>query len=90
MPPTLTLEPCLVHSRCAVLNKITVQVWVAPEPCVGAAGQHYAHKLTDKIQMTLRLETDPSTVLNEIIYCTRKVCLLALCSDPTSGGTRAA
>ena len=40
------------------------------------AGQHYAHTLTHKIEMKLHVETDPSEVLNEIIYCTRKVCRL--------------
>lgn len=40
------------------------------------AGQHYAHSLTHKIEMKLQVETDPSEVLNEIIYCTRKVCRL--------------
>ena len=40
------------------------------------AGQHYAHSLTHKIEMKLHLETDPSEVLNEIIFCTRKVCML--------------
>ena len=37
------------------------------------AGQHYAHSLTHKIEMKLHLETDSSEVLNEIIFCTRKV-----------------
>ena len=42
--------------------------------CMRVAGQHYAHTLTHKVEMKLHLETDPSEVLNEIIYCTRKVC----------------
>jgi hypothetical protein len=36
------------------------------------AGQHYAHSLTHRLQMKLHVETDPSEVLDEIIYCTRK------------------
>ena len=36
------------------------------------AGQHYAHSLTHRLQMKLHVETDPSEVLEEIIYCTRK------------------
>ena len=48
----------------------------APYDCAcDAAGQHYAHSLTHKIEMKLHLETDPSEVLNEIIFCTRKVCM---------------
>ena len=39
-----------------------------------AAGQHYTHTLTHKVAMKLQVETDPSEVLNEIIFCTRKVC----------------
>ena len=41
--------------------------------CGRSAGQHYAHSLTHKIEMKLHLETDPSEVIDEIIYCTRKV-----------------
>ncbi|KAK9840659.1 hypothetical protein WJX81_007805 [Elliptochloris bilobata] len=51
------------------LAKMTVH---GPDVGIEAVGQHYAHSLTHKIEMKLHLETDPSEVLNEIIYCTRK------------------
>jgi len=37
------------------------------------AGFHYCTTLLHKVQMALKLETDPSEVLNELIYCCRKV-----------------
>ncbi len=56
----------------------------------GRAGFHYCTTLLHKVQMALKLETDPSEVLNELIYCCRKVprpanqCCCTLCSIATS------
>lgn len=39
----------------------------------GHAGFHYCTTLLHKVQMALKLETDPSEILNELIYACRKV-----------------
>ncbi len=52
----------------------TVQ-WLGPKPwqlCLGA-GFHYCKTLLSRVQMMLKLETDPSEILNELIYSCRKV-----------------
>ena len=48
---------------------------LGPEPrqlCLGA-GFHYCKTLLSRVQMMLKLETDPSEILNELIYSCRKV-----------------
>ena len=40
------------------------------------AGFHYCKTMLSRIQMMLKLETDPSEILNELIYSCRKVSLL--------------
>ncbi len=45
----------------------------APDVSIEAVGFHYTKTWLHKIEMSLMLETDPSEILNEIIYCTRKV-----------------
>ncbi len=45
----------------------------APDVSIEAVGFHYTKTWVHRIEMTLMLETDPSEILNEIIFCTRKV-----------------
>jgi hypothetical protein len=45
----------------------------APDVSIEAVGFHYCQSWLHKVEMTLLMETDPSEILNEIIYCTRKV-----------------
>ena len=44
----------------------------APDVSIEAVGFHYTKTWVHRIEMTLMLETDPSEILNEIIFCTRK------------------
>ncbi|BDA44776.1 Uncharacterized zinc-type alcohol dehydrogenase-like protein [Coccomyxa sp. Obi] len=44
----------------------------APDVSIEAVGFHYCKSWVHKFEMATMLETDPSEVLNEIIYCTRK------------------
>ena len=43
-----------------------------PDVCIEAVGFHYATSLVDKIQMALMLETDPATMLNQMILAVKK------------------
>ena len=45
----------------------------APDVCIEAVGLHYIRSWLHKVEHTLMLETDTSEILNEIIYCCRKV-----------------
>lgn len=45
----------------------------APDVSIEAVGFHYCQSWLHKIEMTLMMETDPSEMLNEMIFCTRKV-----------------
>ena len=45
----------------------------APDVCIEAVGFHYMNSWLHKIENALMLETDTSEILNEIIYCCRKV-----------------
>ena len=54
--------------------------WLGHEPwqlCL-RAGFHYCKTLLSRVQMMLKLETDPSEILNELIYSCRKA-LPAVC-----------
>lgn len=67
--------------------------WLGPEPrqLRLGAGFHYCKTLLSRVQMMLKLETDPSEILNELIYSCRKappvvrcaccVCLKLFCAD---------
>ena len=44
----------------------------APDVSIEAVGFHYTKSWLHKIEMSLMMETDPSEILNEIIFCTRK------------------
>ena len=44
------------------------------------AGFHYCKTLLSRIQMMLKLETDPSEILNELIYSCRKVLPTICCA----------
>lgn len=43
-----------------------------PDCCLECVGFHYAKTKLHKIEMAMMLETDPSDILNELIYCCRK------------------
>jgi len=43
-----------------------------PDVCIEAVGFHYTKTLADKIQMALMLETDPASMLNEMILACKK------------------
>ena len=44
------------------------------------AGFHYCKTMLSRIQMMLKLETDPSEILNELIYACRKVTPVDTCT----------
>lgn len=56
-----------------------------PDVCIEAVGFHYAKSLVDKIQMALMLETDPASMLNEMILACKKRGRLSIVSAPASG-----
>lgn len=43
-----------------------------PDVCIEAVGFHYTKSLLDKIQMALMIETDPASMLNEMILACKK------------------
>ena len=43
-----------------------------PDVCIEAVGFHYTKTLADKIQMALMMETDPASMLNEMILACKK------------------
>ena len=45
----------------------------APDVGIEAVGLHYVKTTTHKLELKMGLETDPSEILNEIIYATRPV-----------------
>ena len=47
----------------------------APDVCIEAVGFHYMTSWLHKVESALMMETDTSEILNEIIYCCRKVSL---------------
>jgi threonine dehydrogenase-like Zn-dependent dehydrogenase len=55
-----------------VKDALTEMTGDGPDVGIEAVGFHYTKELSSKIQMGLKLETDPSDMLNEIIYCVRK------------------
>ena len=55
-----------------------------PDVCIEAVGFHYAKSLVDKIQMALMLETDPASMLNEMILACKKRGRLSIVSTPAS------
>lgn len=44
----------------------------APDVCIEAVGMHYTTSWLHWFETALKLETDPSEILNELIYCVRK------------------
>ena len=54
----------------------------APDVCIEAVGFHYMNSWLHKVENALLLETDTSEILNELIYCCRKV--MRLCCISTS------
>lgn len=52
-----------------------------PDVCIEAVGFHYTKSLKDKIMMTLMLEADPSTILNEMIMGGKKRGRISIVSD---------
>jgi hypothetical protein len=62
-------------------------VWLPPHAQLGingldagieAVGFHYPKTLAHKIEMAIKVETDPSDILNEIIMAVRKVAPLSI------------
>ena len=45
----------------------------APDVCIEAVGFHYMNSWLHKVEAALLMETDTSEILNELIYCCRKV-----------------
>ena len=43
-----------------------------PDVAIEAVGFHYTKSIKDKVMMTLGLETDPSTIFNELIMGVKK------------------
>lgn len=55
-----------------------------PDVCIEAVGFHYTKSLKDKIMMTLMMEADPSTILNEMIMGGKKrgrLSIVSLCCN---------
>jgi hypothetical protein len=48
----------------------------APDVCIEAVGFHYMNSWLHKVENALLLETDTSEILNELIFCCRKVHLV--------------
>ena len=48
----------------------------APDVCIEAVGFHYMNSWLHKVENALLLETDTSEILNELIFCCRKVHLI--------------
>ena len=48
----------------------------APDVCIEAVGFHYIKSWLHKVENALLMETDTSEILNELIYCCRKVASL--------------
>lgn len=48
----------------------------APDVCIEAVGFHYINSWLHKVENALLMETDTSEILNELIYCCRKVHLV--------------
>ena len=46
--------------------------YVGPDVCIEAVGFHYTKSWTHWVEMALKLENDPSEILNELIYSVRK------------------
>jgi threonine dehydrogenase-like Zn-dependent dehydrogenase len=59
-------------AECKTLDALHEMVPNGPDCSIEAVGFHYAHSLTHKVEMKVMMETDPSEILNEIIYATRK------------------
>lgn len=58
----------------------------APDVCIEAVGFHYMNSWMHKIEAALLLETDTSEILNEIIFCCRKVSDLVYYQHCSWGG----
>ena len=69
LPVALQHQLPLLPAAAAAARLADANAARAPE----RAGFHYCTTLLHKVQMALKLETDPSEVLNELIYCCRKV-----------------
>ena len=46
--------------------------YIGPDVVIEAVGFHYVNSFSHWFQMALKLETDPSEILNELIYAVRK------------------
>lgn len=55
-----------------VIDKLRELTGHGPDCAIEAVGFHYCSSLTHKLEMALKLETDPSEILNEMIIALRK------------------
>ena len=55
-----------------VVKSLKERTGHGPDVCIEAVGFHYTKTLADKIQMALMLETDPASMLNEMILACKK------------------
>lgn len=46
--------------------------YTGPDVSIEAVGFHYCHSFLHWLEMSLKIENDPSEILNELIYATRK------------------
>jgi hypothetical protein len=54
----------------------------APDVGIEAVGLHYVRSMLHKLEIAMNVETDPSEMLNEIIYTTRPVRRAPQCTLP--------
>ncbi len=57
----------------------------APDVSIEAVGFHYCKSWVHKLEMATMMETDTSEILNEIIFCTRKVSWSPVNQEPVTG-----
>lgn len=65
------VEP-IDFSKGSVYDQLRSKVPNGPDVGIECVGMHYVQGTMHKIETTLKLETDPSEILNEIIQCVRK------------------
>lgn len=74
MPHLITIN----FAKEKVKDELEKVVPGGPDCCIEAVGFHYVHSIVHKLETNLMLETDPSEIVNELIYCCRKAGRIAL------------
>ncbi|KAK9840643.1 hypothetical protein WJX81_006607 [Elliptochloris bilobata] len=59
-------------SKEKTLDALKRMTELGPDVCIQAVGFHYCNTLMSRVQMALKLENDPSEMLNELIFSCRK------------------